>query len=97
MTPRQPSALGKSRCVEIQASPSSIDSRKPGSSAERSRRQAERWSSEQKKAVVAHSEFAGYMIEIMKERLPLLKTALAKRKAKAVPSNEHLDQTAKAA
>jgi putative transposase len=31
------------------------------------------------------------------KQLPLLKAALAKRKAKAVPSNEHLAQTAKAA
>jgi putative transposase len=31
------------------------------------------------------------------KQLPLLKAALAKRKAKAVPSNEHLAQTAQAA
>src|SRR5579871_1695589 len=54
-----PARLGPNRARPA-SSPSSIDSRKPGSSAERSRRQAERCSSEQKKAVVVQSELAAH-------------------------------------
>src|SRR5207253_5513488 len=55
----RPARLGPNRARPA-SRPSSIDSRNPGSSAERLPRQTERWSSEQKKAVVAHSEFAAH-------------------------------------